>query len=298
MVTQEDPDQVTLPSDESQLPAVSGAETVDAIVIASKRRGHFRIRREFFQQIENGVPVPGPIAPLVKAGDLRALQLYLLLLTKASSEPWDSALPATVWARALGLPLPETKTARSTISKIWLRLERHGLVTRSRSKRWADVFLLREDGSGLPYTSPGKVGDHYIRVPLALWSTGPDESRRWYQVLSLPELAVLLIARSLSDGFWLPYERGPEWYGISADTIGRGMASLSKHELIHIDKTFKKAPLSAVGYTEERRYTLQPPFGPVGHRGSNPVPFGRTLRDTTLSAATVEELLTQADQSK
>jgi hypothetical protein len=216
--------------------------------------------------MEDGDTAGGPLAQLVKAGDARALHLYLLLATKASSAPWNAALPATVWARALGIPLPETKTARSTISKTWLRLERHRLVARSRRERLADVFLLREDGSGDEYTSPGEVGDRYFQVPLALWQQGPEESRRWYQVLSLPELAVLLIARSLSDGFRLPYEMGPKWYDISADTISRGIDGLRKHGLIRVDKVFKKAPLSPVGYTAEHHYTLLNPFGPVGRR--------------------------------
>jgi hypothetical protein len=255
-------------------PIASTQDTVDAIVAGSKRRTNFMLRKEFLQQELGGEITGGPLADLVTAGDHRALVLYLLLLTRASSEPWDVALPSSVWARALGIPLPESKTARSTISKVWMRLERRHLVERARSKRWAQVKLLREDGSGLPYTSPGNVGDRYVRVPLALWLSGPSPSSRWYQVLSLPELAVLLIARSLRDGFWLPYERGPEWYGISADTLFRGFSGLQKHELLAVDKTYKVAPLSAVGYTAEHHYTLAHPFGPMGRT------LGRRLSET------------------
>jgi hypothetical protein len=250
-------------------PKISSTDTIDEIVAVSKRQGSFPIRRTFLQQMEEDRLVAGPLAALVRAGDHRGLELYLLLLTKASSDPWDAALPATVWARALGLPLPDTKTARSTISKTWMRLERHGLVTRKRSRRLADVTLLREDGSGESYTSPGEVGDRYIRVPLALWTAGPSQSNRWYQTLTLPELAVLLIGRSMSDGFRLPFEMGPDWYGISADTLTRGIAGLKKHGLLDADKTFKKAPLSPVGYTAEHRYTLQKPFGPAGRKSGN-----------------------------
>jgi hypothetical protein len=250
-------------------PKISSAETVDEIVAVSKRQGHFPLRRTFLQQTQEERVVAGPLAALVRAGDHRALELYLLLVTKASSDPWDAALPATVWARALGLSFPDTKTARSTISKTWMRLERHRLVTRKRSRRLADVTLLREDGSGENYSSPGEVGDRYVRVPLALWTAGPSEARRWYQTLTLPELAVLLIGRSMSDGFRLPFEMGPEWYGISADTIARGIAGLRKHNLLDTDKTFKKAPLSPVGYTAEHRYTLLQPFGPVGRKSGN-----------------------------
>jgi hypothetical protein len=267
------------------IPRVSAGDTVDAIVAASKRRGYFPVRSEFVQRWVTNKPMPGPLSSLVSAGDLRALQLYLLLVTKACAPPWDSALPASAWARALDLPLPESRTARSTISKIWLRLERHGLVDRKRHERLADVFLLREDGSGTAYTSPGEVGERYLRVPLALWRDGPvGTGSRWYQELSLPELAVLLIARSLSDGFWLPQEKGPEWYGISADTISRGIVGLTKLGLLRVDKRFKKAPLSAVGYTAEHRYTLLAPFGPVGRKAGKR-PQGKA-RPATAPAST------------
>ncbi len=46
--------------------------------------------------------------------------------------------------------------------------------------------------------------------------------------------------------------------------MGRGVKGLKRRGLVAVDKTFKKAPLSAVGYTAEHRYTLQEPFGPVG----------------------------------
>jgi hypothetical protein len=248
------------------MPVASSGETVDEIVAASKRTSKgFPVRQSFLQvRDEEGEPRPGPLGPLVTAGDVRGVLLFLLLLTKASAAPWDAGLPAAVWARALGLPLPNSKTATSTISKIWLRLERHGLVTRQRRKRVAVVTLMREDGSGLPYTPPGEVRERYMKVPLALWQQGPGGSHRWYQELTLPELAVMLIARSHGDGFRLPYELGPRWYGISADTLQRGVDRLSRRGLLAVDKTFKLAPLSPLGYTAEHRYTLQAPFGPIG----------------------------------
>jgi hypothetical protein len=88
---------------------------------------------------------------------------------------------------------------------------------------------------------------------------------RWYQALTLPELTMVLVGRSLGDAFRLPYEMGPDWYGVSADTVARGIHGLQERGLIHVERRFKKAPLSAVGYTAEQRYTLLEPFGPVGH---------------------------------
>ena len=85
---------------EVEPPIVTSDETVDDIVARSRRRGSaFQLRRSFLQvpnQSGTGT-MPGPMSGLVSAGDLRGLQLYLLLLTKASAEPWDAALPAPVW---------------------------------------------------------------------------------------------------------------------------------------------------------------------------------------------------------
>ena len=248
-------------------PVVTAAQTVDSIVNSAKRKNSvFRLRRAFLQHTTEGKPNAGPLAGLVTAQDRTALVLYLLLMSKASGPPWDAALPATVWARALGMDLPESKTARSTISKAWLRLERHKLVERGeRRKRQADVFLLCEDGSGERYTSPGENGEPYLQVPLALWRVGPEgEARRWYEVLTLAELAVLLIARSLGDGFRLPAEEGPNWYGVSGDTIGRGLSGLQRHGLLVASRRYRVEPLTPTGYTADFHYTLQPPFGPVG----------------------------------
>ncbi len=248
----------------ASLPLVTASETVDAIVATSKRlKGEFRLRQEFVQRWVEDRPQPGPLASLVSNGDRRGLLLYLLLVTKASAPPFDATLASTVWARALDVG-GGVGTARSTISKTWGRLEELGLVQRERSGRLTNVRLLREDGSGVEYTSPGEVGDRYFRVPVALWSAGPDEVRRWYQALSLPELAVTLIGRSLGDGFLLPQEKSMAWYGISADSVGRGISGLVDHGLLDFNESYKKAPLSPTGVTAERRYTLQAPLGPVG----------------------------------
>lgn len=246
------------------MPVSTADDAIDEIVSVAKRVKSSRLRHEFLQQPhrQNGVVVPGPFSTLVKAGDLSALKLYLLLVTKASAPPWDAALPAVVWARALGMP--ETKTSASTISKTWLRLEKRKLVQRTRHKRMADVTLLREDGTGTPYTSPGDVNERYFQIPIELWTTGPNPSARWYRELSLPEFAVLLIGRSLGDEFHVPFEKGPDWYGVSADTLTRGIHGLERRGLLDVERRFEKAPLSPTGWKDALHCTLQAPLGPVG----------------------------------
>lgn len=245
-------------------PEVTAHDTVDALVAAS-HRNTLPLRRSFIASPgADGVDIPGPLGQLVTAQDRRGLLLYLLLVTKASSGDWESTLPAAVWARALGVALPQSKTAASTISKTWLRLETHRLVRRSRLGRLASVQLLREDGSGEPYQLPAAAGDSYLQVPCTLWTSGPPfGDRRWYELLTLPELAVLLILRSRSDRVSLPLERAPERFGLSADTLGRGLKGLVDHGLLTVDETYVKRPLSPIGYSPERRYTLTAPFGPI-----------------------------------
>lgn len=251
------------------LAPVTARETLVAIVESAERRlASTPLRRSFLQaKAEDEKRAPAPIAEFVRSSDKTGLNLYLLALTKASAEPWDVALPSVVWARALGLPLPDTASARSTISKAWLRLERRKLIMRGRRQRMAHITMLREDGSGADYNPPGSSASSYLRLPHAYWIEGPEGTETgWYQSLSVPGIAVLLIALSHGDEFRLPLEDGAEWYSVSPDSIGRGLAELRDRDLLDVTKETKKAPLSATGYTQEYRYTLRPPFGPKGRR--------------------------------
>ncbi|WP_420437354.1 hypothetical protein [Candidatus Poriferisodalis sp.] len=201
------------------------------------------------------------MATFVSNGDRTGLLLYLLVLTKASSEPWDVSLHSSVWARAMGLPNPDSAAARGRVSKAWKRLAERNLVERSRRHRYAVVSLLREDGSGERYERPTRG---FIQIPHELWTAGPSPQQRWYERLSLPALTFLLIALRNADRFGLPAERGPDYYGISADTLTRGARELRLAELLKIDKALITAPLAPSGVTAENRYTLRPPFGPQG----------------------------------
>lgn len=235
-------------------------DTVAEIVRISNRQEATPLRRAFLQQKQGRRTIPGPLAKLVSAGDRTALLLYLLALTKASSEPWDVSLHAAVWARALGFESPTGASARGRVSKAWGRLAERDLVARSKKGRLAKYTLLCEDGSGHPYSHPST---QYIKVPLALWTAGRKQ-KKWFEVLKLSEITFLIIGLSHKDEFSLPVERGPDYYGISADTLLRGAHGLSDRGLLDWDRVAKKAPLAPKGYTIENRYTLQPPFGPQG----------------------------------
>jgi hypothetical protein len=118
------------------------------------------------------------------------------------------------------------------------------------------VTLLREDGSGQPYTRPGSAGnsDRYVQLPHTYWLDG------WFQQLDLPATAMLLVALHEKPIFQLPTENMPTWYGWSADTAERGFAILEKHGLISKAARFKKAPLSPSGLAKINEYILTGPF--------------------------------------
>jgi len=241
-----------IPGYEQEYVATPRETIVELLRSANRLDGTVPIRRSFLQQGTGRDPTPGPLSVLVRHGDRRGLDLYLLLKAVASSPPYNSHRGAGVWARALrhsGVTADER-----AISKIWARLDSLALVSRSRLGRLADVTLLREDGSGEPYTHPGTDGHPYFQLPVAYWL---DQVGRWSETLSLPAKAMLLIAHSLQPGFVLPVEKAPAWYGVSADTAQRGLALLVRRGVLTRAKVPKKAPLAPLGFTTDSRYTLQ-----------------------------------------
>jgi hypothetical protein len=146
-------------------------------------------------------------------------------------------------------------TASPMISKAWARLEELKLIRRGRRGQLASITVLKEDGSGSGYTHPGgSRDDPYLRLPFDYWEDG------WDTNLSLPGKAALLIALSQPEWFGLPEERAQDWYGLSGDTLGRGLAELRRALVLEARPYFKKAPLAPAGYTKQLQYRLRPPF--------------------------------------
>ncbi|MCY4193403.1 MAG: hypothetical protein OXF04_03790 [bacterium] len=117
----------------------------------------------------------------------------------------------------------------------------------------------------------------FFNILHALWTEGPAPaasavgmlSKRWFELLKLPELTFLVIGLSNRNGFSLPLERCPDYYGISADTLYRGSTGLRSYQLLDTQKHRITAPLAPEGFTFENIYTLKPPFEPRS-RGSKP----------------------------
>jgi hypothetical protein len=241
---------------------------VEKLLTDSKRTGGaVLIRNEFVQQGPRGSRRAGPLARFIRAGAKRALNQYLLLLALASARgddpkhPWHVRRAGEVWHRALGFP--ESEKPATIVSKHWRWLADAQLIKPGRKGRLSAPALLREDGSGTGYESPtGKAGDTYFKLPFAYWL----DATPWYRELELPGIAMLLVALNEGGPFELPVARVPEWYGISKDTAMRGLRELRRRDLLGVTIGWKQTGFVEGFYTQERTYTLLPPFDPEARK--------------------------------
>jgi hypothetical protein len=231
--------------------AATPNETVMALLERS-RRDFVPIRRAFVQAPERGGG-PGPLASFVRQRRMRSLDLYLLAHAVASKSPFDARFPSAVWARALGDS--RERGSAAMVSKQWSWLEVQSLVSSRRVGRLREITLLKEDGSGDPYIHPTSEGN-YFKLPYAYWKGN------FHNRMGLPAKAVLLVSLSLQDDFLLPTERGAAWYGLSRDTVRKGLRTLRLLGLLSFREVRKNAPLAPRGFTFERRYRLRDPFRP------------------------------------
>lgn len=244
-------------------PPPSRSDTLAELFVSS-RRDFVPVRKTFTQlRSESGDPCAGPLAAIVSRGVASALDQYLLLHCRAAGRPdgdelnYDVGLSARVWARLLGLA--EDESGRRTVGRNWAALGDLNLVETRRVGRQITVTLLREDGSGAPYTRPKTKSEPYLKIPYAFWREGHAAK------LKLPGLALAVIACSLADWFRLPHEKGPSWYGIGSSTVERGLRELRRGDLLERRYIWRKTSLSDTGWTKDMRYRLRPPLGPVGH---------------------------------
>jgi hypothetical protein len=224
-------------------PAPTRADAVDAALARSRRHRGVPIRNTFVQ-IQRGA---GPLAALVRRGQHNALDLYLVLLLIGTSPKTNHEVTqsARAWSRLVGSE--SSASSSSQMSRLWSTLEGHKLVEKERHGRHLTVRPLREDGTGQAYSRPSS---NFLRVPLEYWSD------RWYEQLSLPGKAMLLLALTQRSRFQLTLARVPDWYGFSEDTAQRGMTELEELELISSTEHWELAPLSPTGYRLITTWTL------------------------------------------
>lgn len=221
------------------------------------------MRKAFAQlRTDDDEPRPGPLAEIVSRGVATALDQYLLLHCRAAGKPdgddlnYDVRFSARVWARLLGLA--EDESGRRTVGRNWAALSELKLIKTRRVGRQVTVTLLREDGTGDPYTRPKTADDKYLKIPYGFWLDGHAAK------LKLPGQALTVIACSLADWFPLPFDKGPAWYGIGSSTVERGLRELRRADLIEQHYTWRQTSLSDTGWTKDMRYRLKPPLGPLG----------------------------------
>jgi hypothetical protein len=235
-------------------PPVSQQETLTDLLKQAHREA-VPIRTTFVQQGRGKATRPGPLASFIASHDERGLDAYLFVHALASGQPWNCEYPSGMWIRALGLSDTATmRSARAVVSKIMRRLEDRKLIRRTRSGRLSAVTLLREDGSGHKYERPVTDGDNWFNLPHEYWL------EQHYRTLSLPAKAMLLVALSLPADFYLPYEKAQPWYGISADSAGRGLRELEKADLLVSLPEWVKNHRSDTGWIEQRHYMLLGPY--------------------------------------
>ncbi|MFI7246192.1 hypothetical protein [Streptomyces qinglanensis] len=236
-------------------------ETIKLILDRSQRPTRtVPIRRAFLQReaSKGGIKSPGALATLVRRSAKRPLDLYLLLSAVTSGGDFSVTEWSTTWARSVGIF--DEAAGTTAVSRAWKVLKDLQLIFRVRGEGGkSTITKLHEDGSGRPYTSPGEnLGDPYFQLPYEYWD------KDWHNALSLPGKAMLLIAlnqRKLE--FTLPQERMYEWYGISADSAGKGISELQKHGiLVHVDDEWFDTLKTRSGRGSRHVYSLLPPFTP------------------------------------
>jgi hypothetical protein len=125
------------------------------------------------------------------------------------------------------------------------------LDVRDAASRTPVVRLLDESGlAGRAYEHPASQHEPYFTLPHAYWR------EEWDVRLDLPAKFVLLIARSLQPDFLLPGKQAAKWYGVSAATIQRGLASLRETGILRSRFERRPAQGSPWGERIERRHTL------------------------------------------
>lgn len=220
------------------------AFTRDAL-LGSQHRGRTAIRSAFVQE-RGGERAPGPLHKFVRERRLFALQLYLLLHCVASGKPWDYAMPAASWARALDRT---NASGEATVSRSWSWLKDQQLVRTKREGRTLRVWLLHEHGTGEEYTR----SRDFFYLPFAFFREA------WHTKLDLAGAVVLLLALERSryqPWFELRTEPASEWFGISADTLQRGLDELQHHNLLRVETRKVRVPKARTGFAIVNSYAL------------------------------------------
>ncbi|QXC46372.1 hypothetical protein [Rhodococcus qingshengii] len=231
------------------------------ILKTSNRRVDIPVRNSFVRDSENNGETP--LSRLVAArgrGNAVAIRLFLALIWRCSSPPFDTEISSRKWATLLSLDDPE-KGGAKRISDALKTLEREKLIKLTpHPGQPSTIELLEESGTGAAYELPStayvRSGDQrdrhlYFKVPSRLWTRGH------IQTLSAPALAVLLAVLSSQEGpgkpVWWSTALFPARFGLSPATRARGTKELVDHGLLKVGKTLvTESSFSKRDFSRER----------------------------------------------
>jgi hypothetical protein len=239
-------------------------DTLDYLLARAKRDA-VPVRHAFVHDPRTGGG-PGPLARLMRRPE--TLDLYLLLLAIAVKKPHNVQYPLAVYGRALGRG--DGKSAELWVSKSLRWLEDAGLIRRTKVGRELEITLREDSSRRRAYKRPttGDRSDWFFNLSHAYFLDG------WHKRLSAPAKAVLLVSHCNEPGFELNQRRGEIWWGLSGDTLGRGLIELQDVGVLSARPIKRKAPAARTGYTLVPLYTLLPPFA-KGTPGTRPKKTGR-----------------------
>lgn len=247
------------------------------------RRGRGAPLRDSFFRCRSDGSGGYPLARLMSSrsgsgggrGGRTRVSLYLSLIWVASGKDHSSQRPARYWAGLLGLDDPEHAGAR-VVSNTWAELAARNLVSMTPGQYTGDVptvRLLREDGSGEPYTIPtGRDGDTYRRVPESVW-----ESLIPGAMVTGAGLAMYLVALRTAyikgelDGLAFPSAHFREEYGLGESTRKSGLRNLVDQGVLDVERQHVDGFGQLGGRIRSRNlYDLLGLYGPVAPQPAPP----------------------------
>lgn len=239
-----------------------------ALINSSPRRVDPPVRKSFVRPMVEADGDVAPMAQIYRGGrsGVVALKLYLALLWRCSSPPFQTDKPARAWATLLDLEDPSGRGARRVKNAMQM-LAAANLIQISAQPGYPNVTtLLDESGSGRAYELPstaykfGKMNkaskenlasNTYFKVPQRLWRDG------YIQGLSGPGLVMLLIllAEQGAEGakVWFSTEEFPRRYNISHKSRAAGTAELQRAKLLRVESQSLAASQFSSTFDVQRR---------------------------------------------
>lgn len=235
-----------------------------ASLLVTERRQDIPIRASFVRDVDNqsGAAPDTPLRKLVRWGgsDGLLLKLYMALIWRCSASPFDTEVSARLWGDLLALPAgskpDEYHLGARRVAKALHTLKEYKLITLERiSGDTSRVTLLRESGTGDPYTLPFAGTDpkqYYLRVPVELWTLG-----KIYE-LKTPGVAMLLVllAEQPKAGgeVWWSTRRFEERIGLSSSTRSRGTKELVDAGLLYVRRGMR--PTDRRSFSKQSTVTI------------------------------------------